>query len=200
MSICPPQDQESRLALPDSRGVTLDWPLRDTAHSAFIHSRHVAVKVSERFRPSNSSLSVQLTKRDPEAQNFLYKQHLVYYMFSVQYNLLRKYICQFRKPRIRPKDPSRWPRGTFCPQKLPLTSPTSGGRSAGIVRSRTQPTEFSCLIGAMSIVWAQLSRISTWGRRWNVGASTSHISTGLHSLLHGWLCFITNNIVFILWI
>jgi hypothetical protein len=30
------------------------------------------------------------------------------------------------------------------PQKLLLTSPTSGGRSVGIVRSRTQATEFVC--------------------------------------------------------
>jgi hypothetical protein len=29
------------------------------------------------------------------------------------------------------------------PQRLALTSPTSGGRSVGIVRSRTQATEFS---------------------------------------------------------
>jgi hypothetical protein len=41
------------------------------------------------------------------------------------------------------RDPSRWPRGTLYPQKLALTSPTSGGRSVGIVRSRTQATEFS---------------------------------------------------------
>jgi hypothetical protein len=27
------------------------------------------------------------------------------------------------------RDPSRWPRGTFYPQKLALSSPTSGGRS-----------------------------------------------------------------------
>jgi hypothetical protein len=39
-------------------------------------------------------------------------------------------------------DPSRWQRGTLYPQKLALTSPTSGGRSVGIVRSRTQTTEF----------------------------------------------------------
>jgi len=29
------------------------------------------------------------------------------------------------------------------PQKLALTSPTGGGRSVGIVRSRTKATEFS---------------------------------------------------------
>jgi hypothetical protein len=31
----------------------------------------------------------------------------------------------------------------FYPQKLTLTSPTIGGRSIGIVRSRTQATELS---------------------------------------------------------
>jgi hypothetical protein len=43
------------------------------------------------------------------------------------------------------RDPSRWPRGTLYPQKLALTSPTSGGRSVGIDLSRTQATEF-CLL------------------------------------------------------
>jgi hypothetical protein len=37
---------------------------------------------------------------------------------------------------------SRWPRGTLYPQKLTLTSLTSGGRPVGIVRSRTQATDF----------------------------------------------------------
>jgi hypothetical protein len=40
------------------------------------------------------------------------------------------------------KDPSRWLRGNLYPQKLALTSPTSGGRSVGIVRSRSQAMEF----------------------------------------------------------
>ena len=31
----------------------------------------------------------------------------------------------------------------FYPQKLAVTSPTGGGRSVGIVRSRTKATEFS---------------------------------------------------------
>jgi hypothetical protein len=39
-------------------------------------------------------------------------------------------------------DPLCWPRNTFYPQKLTLTSPTSGGSSVGIVRSRTKATEF----------------------------------------------------------
>jgi hypothetical protein len=39
------------------------------------------------------------------------------------------------------RDPSRWPLVILYPQKLALTSTTSGGRSVGIVRSRTQATE-----------------------------------------------------------
>jgi hypothetical protein len=35
------------------------------------------------------------------------------------------------------RDPSRGPRGTLCPQKSAITSPTSGGRSVGIIRSRS---------------------------------------------------------------
>jgi hypothetical protein len=41
------------------------------------------------------------------------------------------------------RDNSRWPRGTLYPQKSALTSPTSGGRSVGIVCSQTQAMEFS---------------------------------------------------------
>jgi hypothetical protein len=40
-------------------------------------------------------------------------------------------------------NPLRWPRDTLYPQKLALTSPASGGRSVGLVRSRTKATEFS---------------------------------------------------------
>jgi hypothetical protein len=35
-----------------------------------------------------------------------------------------------------------WPRDTLYPLKLALTSPTSGGRSVGIVRLRTKAPEF----------------------------------------------------------
>jgi hypothetical protein len=40
----------------------------------------------------------------------------------------------------------RWPRGTLYPKKLTLTPPTSGGRSVGIVHSRTSATEFSLVL------------------------------------------------------
>jgi hypothetical protein len=41
------------------------------------------------------------------------------------------------------RDPSRWLRGTLYPQKFAITSPTDGGRSVGVIRSRTQTMEFS---------------------------------------------------------
>jgi hypothetical protein len=43
------------------------------------------------------------------------------------------------------RDPLRLPCGTHYPRKLALTSPTSGGISVGIVRSRTQATESQSL-------------------------------------------------------
>jgi hypothetical protein len=43
------------------------------------------------------------------------------------------------------RDPSRWPHDTLYPQEVALISPTSGGRSVSIVRSRTQATEYSSL-------------------------------------------------------
>jgi hypothetical protein len=52
------------------------------------------------------------------------------------------------------KDPSRWPRGTFYPQKLAVTSPTSGGRSVGIVNSLAQAMEFSFFL-----LFAQSKRV-----------------------------------------
>jgi hypothetical protein len=36
----------------------------------------------------------------------------------------------------------RWPRDTLYPLKLALTSPTSGGRSVGIVRWQTKAPQF----------------------------------------------------------
>jgi hypothetical protein len=45
----------------------------------------------------------------------------------------------------------RWPRGTLYPQTLALTSPTSGGRSVGIVCSWTQAREFFFLTYEMPI-------------------------------------------------
>jgi hypothetical protein len=40
------------------------------------------------------------------------------------------------------RDPPRYPRGALYLQKLALTSPIGGARSIGIVRSRSQATQF----------------------------------------------------------
>jgi hypothetical protein len=52
----------------------------------------------------------------------------------------------------RSKDTSLWPRGTLYPQRLALSSPTRGGRSVGIVRSRTRTPEFVLFIVACALV------------------------------------------------
>jgi hypothetical protein len=54
----------------------------------------------------------------------------------------------------------RWPRDTLYPQRL-ATSPTSGGRSVGIVRLRTTTTEFSFFLisSAQPIRWT-----ATWSQ------------------------------------
>jgi hypothetical protein len=60
---------------------------------------------------------------------------------------LRSYFKEIAAPVWKTEingsgDPLRWPRDTLYLQNLALTSPTSGGRSVGIVRLRTQATEF----------------------------------------------------------
>jgi hypothetical protein len=50
--------------------------------------------------------------------------------------------------------------GTLYPQKLALTSSTSGGRSVGIVRSRTQATEFVFMVQSSSRNWANMAGVS----------------------------------------
>jgi hypothetical protein len=44
------------------------------------------------------------------------------------------------------EDSLHFPRHTLYPQKLAVTSQTSGGRLVGIVRSRTKATEFSLVL------------------------------------------------------
>jgi hypothetical protein len=57
--------------------------------------------------------------------------------------LERKSIgCGLENREYDRRDPSCLPRDTLSPQKLALTSLASGGRSVGIVRSRTQATEY----------------------------------------------------------
>jgi hypothetical protein len=50
------------------------------------------------------------------------------------------------------RDPLLWPRDTLCLQKLALTSPTSGGRSVGIVRSLTKAAVIIIIIIIIIII------------------------------------------------
>jgi hypothetical protein len=53
--------------------------------------------------------------------------------------------------------PLRWPRNNLYPQKLALTSPTSGGRSVGRVLLLTKATEFFCFVA-----WRCRSGVETY--------------------------------------
>jgi hypothetical protein len=62
---------------------------------------------------------------------------LYYFTFILFQGFARKYSVY--KTEINGRgNPLRWPRDTLYPQKLALTSPTSGGRPVGIVRLRTK--------------------------------------------------------------
>jgi hypothetical protein len=55
-------------------------------------------------------------------------------------------------------DPLRWTRDTLYPQKLALTSPTSSGRSVGIVRLRTKATEFLFFVYSRKMLSSNIGR------------------------------------------
>jgi hypothetical protein len=92
------------------------------------------------------------------------------------------------------RDPLCWPRNTFYWQKLALTSPTSGGRSVGIIRSRTKGQEVcsimkkirlsSCLTNhyAMKAYWEVDVRIHVPLASTLVGAEWSDSRSGRFTL------------------
>jgi hypothetical protein len=106
------------------------------------------------------------------------------------------------------RDPLRWPCDTLYPQKVPLTSLTSGGWSIGIVHLQTKVMEFSLYCGItpkcqnlgireLSQRYSLLAKVKNqsltamymnsshtcWGRR-------SHLSTKQSNSCWGW-CSLT---------
>jgi hypothetical protein len=93
-------------------------------------------------------------------------------------------------------DPLRWPRDTLYPQKLALTSPTSGGRSVGIVRLRTkdhrvsffyEPTlnsldNIQCTSSAFYIIFIEIRRIIFEDEIYERAYLASHITFPYYSL------------------
>jgi hypothetical protein len=64
----------------------------------------------------------------------------------IEERLVRTVAALVYKTEINDRrDSLRWPRNTLYPLKLALTSPTSGGRSVGIVRWRTK-SRSSCYV------------------------------------------------------
>jgi hypothetical protein len=75
-----------------------------------------------------------------------------------------------------PRDPSRWSRGSLYSQTLALSLPTSGGRSVGIVRSRTKATEFTLVF----FIWDAFSNCMLCG----------HVNTCCWCVLRPMRCFV----------
>ena len=67
---------------------------------------------------------------------------------SIEERLEQKVAAPVQKTEIKTAVGNRWADHVtpLYSQKLALTSPTGGGRSVGIVRSRTKATEFSLIV------------------------------------------------------
>jgi hypothetical protein len=78
-------------------------------------------------------------------------------------------------------DPLRWSRDTLYPQKLALTSPTSGGRSVSIVRLRTKATEFF-FVWENAVRNIRRMKLAVWGRYKEMAAT--YIIAGGPDLIH----------------
>jgi hypothetical protein len=105
------------------------WSLFDREQRFDWRGRKVAQLGIDLIRKYQASLLCSKTLGDQMA----YSTYLLY----------SHYVIWWQDDQIILKrmNPSCWSRGTIYPQKLALTSPTSGGRSVGIFRSRTEATE-----------------------------------------------------------
>jgi hypothetical protein len=127
---------------------------------------------------SSLPCSRQLTTGPPSSRNISASTFLPYFCETIYLSrifenlkasswgqLLYLYSCIYPKPfcflrgsgiekrEYGRGDLLRWPSDTLYPQKLALTSPTGGGHSVGMVRSRTKVTEF---------LWGPCSVRSKW--------------------------------------
>jgi hypothetical protein len=95
-----------------------------------------------------TSISIEeITKFTTDTIDVMYNTFTLcfHYKISNRMSLWESSVCVpgLESREYDRRDPLRWPGGTPFPQKLALTSPTSGGRSVCIVSSRTKATEFS---------------------------------------------------------
>jgi hypothetical protein len=67
------------------------------------------------------------------------------FLFTVNLKRVRTIFFGLEDREYSRGDRFHWAHNTLYPQKLALTSPTSDGRSVGIVRSRAKATEFILL-------------------------------------------------------
>jgi hypothetical protein len=101
------------------------------------------------------------------------------------------------------RDPSHWPRNTLYPQKLAPTSPTSGGLSVGIVRLRTEATEFSFSFLLLPEVEGMLEQVCSRNPLWRELTFHSHKHITFFSQIQSWYFLIkrdTSEILCITWL
>jgi hypothetical protein len=90
--------------------------------------------------------------------------------------------------KIGRMDPLRWPSDTLYPQKLALTSPTSGGRSVGIVRSRTKAMELVEVKSVGQYVLVSVSHLELMTRFFFSVRQLWVSWCWAPSLTRGWVC------------
>jgi hypothetical protein len=107
-----------------------------------------------------------ISKRDEEN---LWINEILPYFWERSYNNLNKEYCLFTDMMAKcptadwekclenreygRRDSLCWQRNTLYPQELALASPTSGGRSVGIFRSRTKATEFCFVFWRLNSIY-----------------------------------------------
>ena len=126
-----------------------------------MHSVGFEPKISKRERPQNYALDRAATGNGKTShygsltivETLLMYKNIILYVLSTPprevnwgATWINKVAAPVQKIEINGRgDLLRWPRDTLYQQKLALTSPTGGGRSVGIVRSRIKATEFYVL-------------------------------------------------------
>jgi hypothetical protein len=86
---------------------------------------------------------------------------------SFRYRNMADYSSGLENLEYDRGDLSHWPRNTLYPQKFALTSPTSDGHSAGMVRSRTKTTGLYVFLFLFSLFIAQRGNAINVVRRWS---------------------------------
>jgi hypothetical protein len=138
-------DKVRRNLLPTSSGsMFVGWAIRCVMQTYFKHKRPPLWSGGQSFWLQNQRSGFDSLRYQISREVVGLKRGPLCLVSTIEELLGKKSSgCGLENSDYARRDPPLWPRVTLYPQTLALTSPTSGGRSVGIVRSRTQATEFS---------------------------------------------------------